>query len=315
MYYLRGLVVSLSVFALLYAIVSLLLGCAWRRLLRPFQRLTPGCAANAIYALRTSPLWLSGAIVLGFSVPSFLRYEPRASEEGLGAIPVLLSTAFAIVVALAAARAWNAHARTRRLVHQWLLESCCIERRPGVEIFCGATGAPLIALAGITHPALVISESASASLTSQELSRTVAHEIAHLHARDNLKKLLLHACFPRMAALEAAWREAMEISADTVAVHSESEALDLASALVKISRLSCGNPTPELACGLVEGPASLLEARVHRLIEWRGAPAVAASSAARGNCMVFLTLAAAGLMAAYPSLLRAAHAVTEFLVR
>ena len=315
MYYLRGLFVSLSVLVLLYAIVSLLVGCAWRRLLPPAQHLAPSRAANAMYALRTSPLWLSVAVVLGFSVPSFLCYEPRASGEALGAIPVLLSVVFGALVAVGAARAWNAHARTRRLVRQWLRETCLIETRAGVEILRGAADAPLVALAGITRPALVISESASASLTPQELSRTVAHELAHQRAHDNLKKLLLLACFPRMAAFEAVWREVVEFSADTAAVHSESEALDLASALVKISRLSGGSPLPELASSLVEGPSSLLEARVQRLIEWRVAPRVAASFSTRAQWIAFVTFAAAGLTAAYPSLLRAAHAITEFLVR
>jgi len=63
--------------------------------------------------------------------------------------------------------------------------------------------------------------------------------MAHAHRRDNLKKLLFRFCaFPGMSRLEAAWCEAEEMAADDAAVASVGDALDLASALIKLSRLA-----------------------------------------------------------------------------
>ena len=73
------------------------------------------------------------------------------------------------------------------------------------------------------------------------------HEIAHVRRRDNLKKLLLRfVAFPRMAGLEAAWIEATEMAADDAAVLNASEALDLAAALLKLSRIRPIVPSVDL---------------------------------------------------------------------
>ena len=74
-----------------------------------------------------------------------------------------------------------------------------------------------------------------------------------MRRRDNLKKLLLRfVAFPGMAGLEAAWLEATEMAADDAAVSNAGEALDLAAALIKLSRL-----------GPVEAPVDLTAALVH----------------------------------------------------
>src|SRR6185437_7616982 len=129
---------------------------------------------------------------------------------------------------------------------------------------------PPVALAGVWKSTLVVSCAAKSMLTPAELDRAIAHEASHRRASDNFKKLLLRAlAFPGMSGLEKAWLEAIEFSADSAAVHSEAEALDLASALVKIARLNGACALPELASGLVDGARSSLEARIERLLQWR----------------------------------------------
>ena len=59
-----------------------------------------------------------------------------------------------------------------------------------------------------------------------------------------------------MAKLEQAWSEAAEIAADNAAVSSLSQALDLASALIKISRITPVR-TAVLATGFLHGDSGL----------------------------------------------------------
>jgi len=94
---------------------------------------------------------------------------------------------------------------------------------------------------------VLLSDAAAAVLSPQELATALQHEMAHAHRRDNLKKLLFRFCaFPGMSRLEAAWCEAEEMAADDAAVASVGDALDLASALIKLSRLAPVHPAAAL---------------------------------------------------------------------
>ena len=58
-----------------------------------------------------------------------------------------------------------------------------------------------------------------------------------MRSRDNLKKALISATpFPGMSGIESAWREASELAADDAAVANRQNALDLAAALIKLSK-------------------------------------------------------------------------------
>ena len=100
-------------------------------------------------------------------------------------------------------------------------------------------------------------------MSEGELARAISHESAHITRHDNLKKLMLRVCsFPRFGQLEQQWLAAVEIDADQHAVSNKREALDLASALVKASRLSI--PTAELTTNLTGEPGALLQVRIQR---------------------------------------------------
>ena len=316
MFYLRGLLLSLSAFVLLYGVSSVFVCATWRQVQRRSRPLSPRSAANLLYALRVSPLVLAVFLVIGLCVPSFLWFEPHTTGETLGAVPILLALAFMAFAVLSVWRAWSAYARTKRSIHDWMAGAAPLAGRSEAVCVRVVNDAPPLALAGIGKPALVVSAAAAASLNARELSRAVEHELAHLRARDNLKKLLLHACaFPFMKSLERAWLEAVEYSADSAAVHDEAEALDLAAALVKISRLTGCGALPELASGFVEGPRSLLQARVQRLIEWQAVPVSTVPRRRRLEVRAATLVATLITVLAYPSLLRLAHGFTEMLVR
>jgi Zn-dependent protease with chaperone function len=173
-------------------------------------------------------------------------------------------------------------------------------------------------MAGLRQPIILISPEAYAVLSMPELRCAIAHELAHARAGDNLKKLVLHLCaFPGMGALERAWLEAAEFSADAAAVKSEADAVELASALVKVSRLR-GRAIPAIASGFCpSGPTQLLASRVERLLHrdaYRDKDSGALGEwnwmiSACGCGMVFI------ILLQYGALLRAAHECTELLVR
>ena len=115
----------------------------------------------------------------------------------------------------------------------------------------------------------MVSHQAAIVLSYDELQVAVRHELGHRRSWDNLKKALISATpFPGMSGIESAWREAAELAADDTAVTNRQEALDLAAALIKLSRSSQEWSKPLLATGLVSSSSSI-SLRVRRLLQWR----------------------------------------------
>jgi hypothetical protein len=118
--------------------------------------------------------------------------------------------------------------------------------------------------------------------------------------------------FPGMAELESAWHDASEMAADEEAVSSASEALDLASAVIRLSRLPQLGPSSALTTALVHNPPELINARVKRLIDWKETRSEERYSVASA---LIVAVAVTILAANYSSLLVQTHAVTEWLVQ
>ena len=306
MFWLRGAVVAMSVFMLLYVCLSLVVGRWWQS----FARVT-GDSSDALFGLRLAPLVLSATVVAAVAIPSFWRFEPRSVEEMMGPASLLLTAGFLTFVVLGLWRAVSAVRQTARSVRRWTCGAAG-DHVCGATV-SGASDAPPIALAGVRKSRLLISSAAKAVLSPEEMARALAHETSHQRARDNFKKLLLQACaFPGMAGLEQAWLAAIELSADERAVNSQAEALDLAAALVKIARLQSGAELPRLVSGFVDGPAASLEHRIERLLHWNGESHVAC----RIPMAYASTFAVAVLIACnYLPVLHGMHTITEFLVR
>src|ERR1051325_2649932 len=157
MFYLRGLLVALSEFVLLYVVCSVLVCCFWRQVQRWSRGLTAHSAANLLYALRVSPLAVPFSVVMGLSVPSFLRFEPHASSESLGAVTIVLPAIFVLFALTSGGRAWQAYARTQRSIRDWTVSATRLEAGADVDCFQSEQGAPPVALARIRGPARVIS--------------------------------------------------------------------------------------------------------------------------------------------------------------
>jgi beta-lactamase regulating signal transducer with metallopeptidase domain len=219
---------------------------------------------------------------------------------------------------------WNAITAlilASRTVARWSSEARVIGYSPAgsgklLSVLRTPAPAPPLTVAGILRPTVWLSGAAEFVLTDRELNGALRHEVAHVRRRDNLRKLFLRlVAVPGMAQLEDAWREATEMAADDAAVANPSEALDLAAAVIKLSRLPLLELPAELTTALLHGPASSVNARVERLMAWtqrRQGPAKRYSS-------VYALCATAAMLAAmalsYSQLLVQVHAATEWLVR
>ncbi len=264
-YTLRGLAVSLAIFLLSYASLRAMVAAGWKFAAKKpgrVRRLSP----NAVYLLQVGPFLASVLAVACFAIPAFLRFEPMGASEEFGPPVIALSLLCLGVITAGLYRAFSAYVRTSRLVRQWKRSAIAVQDSP-LPLYQTGPDSPPLVVAGILRPKLLVSCSTSSLLNEDELARAIAHESAHIRHHDNLKKMSLRLCqFPPMRSMEQSWLEALEIAADQSAVNSKREALDLASALVKSSRLS--RPTPELVTNLASPAGTLLHNRVERLLAW-----------------------------------------------
>jgi Zn-dependent protease with chaperone function len=327
----RGIAVSLSVFVMVYCILSLAVCLAWRAVWlhsrqNPIRRI-----ADLLFALRMLPLAAAAVITAAFTVPSFLLLEPRAIDEPLGGIPLVMGICGAMLGMFGVANASMALRRASRTISAWTsvaqpVASCAQIPVLRISQVFPATIIPPMTAAGIFHPKVLLSGAAESMLTTNELQTALNHEIAHVRRRDNVKKLLLRfVTFPGMSGLEAAWLDATEMAADDAAVSSAGEALDLAAALIKLSRLGpvelgpvepgSIEPATDLTAALVRSPASVINARIERLIAWSADRLVLPHRFSpwygRGAALVTVAVFAVS----YSRLLVHVHTATEWLVR
>ena len=309
----RGAGVSLAIFVLVYAICSLAVFIGWPLVLRVVKPGSARGAANLLFTLRVFPVGFAFLVMLGVTLPSFLLLEPRSTDEAVGATPAALAIGFVLIALFGIVRAVRAQRRTTRAMDRWLNGSTRIASPDSVPVFRSSRRSPTLTVAGVCAPKVIISEDAAAVLTPTELRTALKHEIAHVRSYDNLKKLIFRlAVFPGNAHLESAWAEQTELAADDAAVSNLFDALDLASALIKVSRLGSG-PNAELSTALLHS-STALTTRIRRLFSWtesraKGTACVPWSFAAPALAVVY------GLFLSYGSLLRGMHQITEWLVR
>ena len=310
----RCLSVSLAVFVVLYVALSFAVSRIWSSLAPGTWSLSPRRAARRLFLLRIFPLLASSVFTLVFTLPSFLLLEPRATDEEIGAIPLLLGLCGLMLISAGFIRAFIAQRNTARALTLWLRGARPIASAVPVPVYQVDSSAPSLTVAGVCTSKVLVSESAVAVLSGREFETALRHELAHVGSRDNFKKLLFRlTTFPGMYALESAWSDAAEMSADDAAVSNLADALDLASALIKLSRLARVQPSAVFATALLENSSASLKLRIQRLYSWTSQPASPSSLPSR----LFLPSLVAGLLClavSYSSALAAMHAATEWLV-
>jgi len=309
--------VSLAFFFLAYCALSVTVARGWRAVRRVAAGLPARHVADLLFVLRLFPLASAALVTLAFVLPSFLLLEPRRSAERIGEVPFVLSVACLLWLGFGVWRAGQAYARTEKTVAGWMEQSTAGPACERVPVFRIRPSVPALTVAGMWSPKMLLSEAAASVLGVRELHTALRHELAHVRRWDNLKKLIFRLCaFPGMLGLESAWGDAEEMAADDAAVTSVSDALDLASALIKLSRLAPLHPSAALTTALLNNSTASVNMRVARLVAWDE------TQAREGRPHIFSWYAKAAvvgttlsLLITYGAALRDLHALTELLVR
>ena len=265
-------------------------------------------SAVLLLAVRLFPAAASLLSTFVLFVPVHWTTETRGVRESFGWVLILAAVAGLFLLVRSFGRAFAIARADRRLR--------AIERAsPLVSGALESFGVPGMALAGILRTRVVIDPRIAAALTGPELEVAIAHELAHRRAVDNLKRWACH-CAPDFfgmtrtsVQLERAWHAAAESRADARAANEDDRrAVDLASALVKVARITTPG-TGHAVWSAFNDPA-LLSTRVHQLAS--GAPAapgyhpIRTVSAAMGVLL--------GIAVLTPVLAQPIHALTEAIV-
>jgi Zn-dependent protease with chaperone function len=302
--------VSLDWFLLLYCLLSILIETVWRAV-RPLH-VAQRSVASILFGLRILPLAASLIITFALVVPSQL-IEPLPINEVMGAIPLALGVCALLLIACGFFRAIAAQTRTTRAVTCWLEGARPLKVNANSSVtFQSRRESPPLIVVGVRHPRVLVSESTVALLTPDELRMALKHELEHMKSRDNLKRLILVFCpFPGMAKLESAWSQSAELAADDAATSNQRDALDLAAALVKLSRL-VPVKTPVCSTPFVAGSIS---ERVARLLDWDEATKSRRVRIRTWFVIPFAIAVSLLVSVAHRPVLTLTHEVTEWLVR
>jgi beta-lactamase regulating signal transducer with metallopeptidase domain len=255
-----------------------------------------------------SSILFAGVIFL----PTHLMLEPPDANESLGLLWYLLAACGTFLLGRSASRVVSLWRAGRELLRAG---SRAAGGTAGVHEVEGISG---VSLAGVFKPRILIGPDVGRALTPAELAVAIAHELAHRDACDNVTRASM-LCAPdlfggsrRAGRLEKAWHEAAESLADSRAVGGDRvRAVHLASALVKVARLSASAAArPQPAWSTLNDP-SLLERRVRRLVSGALAPAMP-----YGHRVGATLIAAGGIfLAGIPLTGGSVHRLTEYLVQ
>jgi len=297
-------------FVVANSLLTLLTVLVWRLARPSFHR------AGALFFLRMVPTVGSVGVVLGLVVPAFWAFEPRATQERAGPVLAFVILAGFLVVS-GMRRAFVSWRDTRGLERAWSASAVpSADLGIPVDTYRVPSDRPFAALVGIVRPRLFFADRFLDGLSASERRAVVDHEAGHMVALDNLKRAAMRlapdwlAFVPAGREIEAAWATAAEEAADDHAAGpGRRRALELASALLKASRLM------PLACTSVSNfcNGAPLAGRVERLFAEPVVRPAAARLRARRLAWMSAALVAAVLLSA-PSL-KAAYELTETAVR
>jgi Zn-dependent protease with chaperone function len=324
-YELIGTCLALAALLALDACGLLLAAAAWRVASRRTSRRPAASRARLLFTLRVMPPALAALLVLALVLPAYVLKEPAHTSETVGLKLLLLAAASAAGVLFALRRVAATWLATRRLSREWVGRGEPVEvRGASVPVYRIRHRFPVVAVVGALRPRLFVAAQVFEALGEGELASALAHERRHVEARDNLKRALLQAgqdalpFFPFGRALARAWRRESELAADEYAAsRGPAAALDLASAIVKISRLMPEGERPVLPAGahLLGADEDGLSRRVLHLLRLASTDRRACAAPTARSLpaqALWLGLSAAFLFAVTrPEVLNATHAAIE----
>jgi beta-lactamase regulating signal transducer with metallopeptidase domain len=313
-FFLHGGTLALAWFLLVNLAMSaaVVAGAGWI-----IRRWTGADSAAIWFAARVLPAATALLFVGVVFVPSYWKYEPRDVVEGFDITLTALALGAAALLTTAIVRgvgAWRGAVRRTRV---WMQSARPIAMGgTGIAVYEIDVDTPLMALVGVLRPRLLVTRGLVAALTDEELAASIAHEVGHSRARDNLTRLLMRATpdlltgTPAARAIERRWASAAEHRADRMAADDSPVArCALASALVKVARLTPAmTPLAEPISTLIDGGE--IASRVERLL----ADATPSARSRAAFAWTALALGAAVTVVVYAPALRFVHSATELLV-
>ncbi len=322
-YSLRLLCLCCASFFMIHVALSLAIRAATGTALRIAAHLTPRSAARFLFTLRMLPPTLSLVAVFAFCIPSYLWLEPEVASEEVGLLCALTAGLGLAVWTLAIWRAIRAVRGTAHYLHRCQRDGHTInmpgEHSPALLL---ANKTPVLAMAGILHPQLVISRRVLHELSPEQREAALRHEHAHAVSGDNLKRLLMLLApdvlpFMRIfGAVERSWAKFTEWAADDQASQGDAQrALSLASALVRVAKMGSRTRISCLSCSLLDDAKDLSE-RVDRLLRPQRQPEKPVKevlSALSGTSAVIGAAVAVVLL--WPASLSLVHHALEHLIR
>ena len=306
-----GLAFAAVSFVVANAAFSLLTVFFWR------AAKASGLRAGSLFLLRMAPAIGSASLVLGLVLPAYWSFEPRATSEKTGPMLVVFVLLTGALVVAGLRRTLASWLVTRRLERAWraaAVGNASLGIR--VRAYRVPSEMPLAALVGVVRPRLFVSDRFLVALSAEERQAVIEHEAGHLRSLDNLKRTAMRLApdlfsFSSAAReLETAWAIAAEEEADDHAVGPDrSRSLDLASALLKASRLApMYFATVSNFCD-----ESTIARRVARLLKDESSVRRPARSLAPRVAWTVAFLGAAALLAVPAS--RAAYTMSEAVIR
>lgn len=277
MYALIGTCLALAALLALDACGLLITTAVWRVASARASAWPAASRARLLFTLPVLPPALAALFVFALVLPAYVLTEPAHTSETVGVKLLLLAAASAAGVLLALRRVAATWLATRRLARAWVSRAEPVEvRGVGIPAYRIRHRFPVVAVVGALRPRLFIAAQVFDALDAEELAAALAHERRHVEAHDNLKRALLRAgqdslpLFPAGRALVRAWQRESELAADEYAAsRGPASALNLASAIIKISRLVPAGERPVLPAGahLLGADEDGLSRRVLRLLQ------------------------------------------------
>jgi Zn-dependent protease with chaperone function len=275
MFYLLCISLCFAVMFIVIAAASLALLPLQRILSGARRRRRPSTTANLIFIVRTLPFLLGVVAAIGLVLPAYLEFEPSHTTEMPGLPLLICSLLGAMIVGTAVMRCWRILRTTWRMQNNWLRQAQLDSRyRDEIPVYRLESPSSLLAVTGILRPRIIMSKDVADVLNTPELEAALAHELRHVRTGDNLKQFVLKVTrLPHWLSfsrhLDFGWVSASELAADEGAIAAGVSALDLASALIKVGRLSVSGHAPAefAASHLVDGCGTATQTRVARLRE------------------------------------------------
>ena len=328
MFYLLGLALSLAVLFLLIAVGTLVNTAVFRFASARLRRIDRSRLPGLLFLIHLAPFFVAFGIVLGFVVPAFVELEPPSTREGLSPLLILGAALGAGILLTIFARLTYVLVATSRQQTQWLQQAEPLSAHAqSTSVFVLSTPAPLMAVTGLIRAKVFVSQPIISALDQSELAAALSHEFAHVRAGDNLKQLLLRITqLPRWFGASShlkIWIGASEVLADRSAILSGTSPYHLASALVKVARLSAGGaPLRSIAAShlVPDCAGSAVASRILQLRDILDEPQSERNAPSfRRNAIAMKWLLAASLAASYllslNPLLPRVHEALEWLVR